>query len=747
MCRIYYAHSLPDQDIEKWQPLEAHLRKVARLASDFARPFGGDQWACLAGLWHDLGKYSKEFQQKLYAANGIEAHLETNPGKVVHSEAGGHLASLKGWSGADRVLSWLIMGHHTGLTDYSSDQIGKKALEPKMRRTEQSKRILENVPAHISEQPMPHQPIPSGADPAFFIRMLFSCLVDADFLDTEDFMNKGKSDLRKHEYPDFKMLLLAFESYMDKVCEKAEPTDVNRLRAEILGQSKKAAEKAPGIFSLSVPTGGGKTLSSMAFALKHVVKFTKSRIIYVIPYTSIIEQTADVFRRIPGFEESVVEHHCNIAEASESKESVRNRLAAENWDAPIIVTTSVQFFESLFACKTSRCRKLHNIANSVIIFDEAQCLPPKYLRPVVFAIRELYRHYGVTPLICTATQPVLTQTEQFDFRFREGFGKDPVPIYDEPDDLAIRLKRTRLELYGGHLEPVGFEEIARSILAEGKPVLCIVNRKDDARFLAGLLPADQTVHLSTNMCAAHRSQILLNIKIRLKKWDRPFWVISTSLVEAGVDIDFPVVYRALAGLDSIAQAAGRCNREGQLGGLGKVVVFVPEAQPGYMRQPASITGELMGRSDLSTLLTPLNYEAYFRRRFWLLGEKALDEKNIMQLCSGRTMNYSFRTTAERFKFIEDEWQKDVVAPYGQAHTIIDRLTKEHWNEKMLLRKLQRYSVSIPERLFQPLLRQDDIRECNHYPGLFMLDATLYDDAYGFVTPGGSEEIDPAKFII
>lgn len=747
MTNNFYAHSLPDTPVEKWQPLKDHLQNVAKLAADFARPFGGDQWAGIAGLWHDLGKYSDTFQQKLFAENGIEAHLETKPEKVVHSEAGGHLCSSKGWAGADRVLSWLIMGHHTGLTDYSSDEIGAKALEPKMQRGDQSEQIYGNIPNCIIEQQMPRQPIAPGADPAFFIRMLFSCLVDADYLDTEAFMNKSRSDLRNRERLDLKSLLSAFDRYMDTICHNAEPTKVNQVRAEILEQCRISAGKRPNVFSLSVPTGGGKTLSSMAFALRHAVAYDKRRIIYVIPYTSIIEQTADVFRKIPGFENAVVEHHSNVVETSESKESVRNRLAAENWDAPIIVTTAVQFFESLYACRTSRCRKLHNIVNSVVIFDEAQCLPPKYLRPVVFAIRELHRYYSVTPLLCTATQPVLTRTEQFDFKFREGFEQEPVPLIDESDALAKHLQRAKVELYRNSLQPVGYEEIAGSMIDEGRSVLCIVNRKDDARLLSQLLPKKQTIHLSTNMCAEHRSRTLEYIKSRLKTDKAPFWLVSTSLVEAGVDIDFPVVYRALAGLDSIAQAAGRCNREGRLCGLGKVVVFVPKEQPDYARQPASITGELLSARDLSTLMAPVNYEAYFRRRFWLLGEQALDEKNILKLSSGRGMNYYFRTAASQFKFIEDEWQQEVIAPYGNAFELIDRLSREDWNEKMLLRRLQRYSVSIPIRLFEPFLRQDYIRESTQYPGLFILDVTLYDDDFGFVPPDKSEGVDPEKFMV
>lgn len=743
MKEKYFAHSLEGQSPKNWQLLEEHLQNVADIAAEFAKPFSGDQWARLAGLWHDLGKYAGAFQKKLYVENGIECHLETKPGRVVHSEAGGHLATLKKWAGADRVLSWLIMGHHTGLTDFESDLIGMKALEPKMREPDRSTEILANAPFSITNHVKPHQTIPPGADPAFFIRMLFSCLVDADFLDTEAFMDKARANTRNHDYPTLVSLLAAFDNHMDSLCDNADISPVNVVRAQVLEQCRQKAEKEPAVFSLTVPTGGGKTLASLAFALRHAVKHKKKRIIYVIPYTSIIEQTADVFRKIPDFENAVIEHHSNLAETEEERETNRNRLASENWDAPLIVTTSVQFFESLYACRTSRCRKLHNIVNSVIIFDEAQCLPPEYLRPAVFGIRELFRHYKVTPILCTATQPVLTQTDEFDFKFKEGF-ESVIEIMENHEILTEKLKRVEPVLHNSNLDQVSLPDLANAIQTEGQSVLCIVNRKEDARALAHLLPQKQTFHLSTNMCAEHRSHTLENIKKRLEKNSVSFYVISTSLVEAGVDIDFPIVYRALAGLDSIAQAAGRCNREGRLAGLGKTVIFVPVDQPAYIAQPASITRELLYKKDLSDLLFPHNYEKYFKQRFWQLGQDALDKKQIMQLLSGR-MNYYFRSAALQFRLIEDDWQETVIAPYKNAIDLLAKLVAEPWQQRRILRKLGRFSVSIPKYLFQTLASRDYIRETG-YPGLFMLDYTLYDDDYGFVPPEESKGVDPEKFI-
>jgi CRISPR-associated endonuclease/helicase Cas3 len=749
----YYAHSLEGQPPEKWQPLEDHLLNVAQMAGEFAQSFGGDQWAYLAGLWHDLGKYAEEFQEKLYRENGYETHLETIPGKVIHSEAGGHFATLKGWKGADRVLSWLIMGHHAGLTDYDSDEIGARALAPKMVNTSRTEALLKNVPESIKAQELPEQRVPAGSDPAFFIRMLFSCVVDADFLNTEAFMNYRKSRMRQQDYPGLNDLLNHFDVYMDNLCANATTSPINKIRADVLSQCRKAADKGSSVFALTVPTGGGKTLASLAFALRHVVKFKLKngpcRIIYVIPYTSIIEQTADVFRKIPGFENAIVEHHCNLVEPDENKETIRNRLAAENWDAPLIVTTSVQFFESLYACRTSRCRKLHNIVNSVVIFDEAQCLPPEYLRPAVHAVRELARHYQVTPVLCTATQPVLSRTESFDFKFREGF-EEVTEIINSPEALAGKLQRVAVVLHKNSLMPSSLTEIESAMTAEKQDVLCIVNRKDDARALARILPPAQTVHLSTNMCAQHRADVLTTIRKRIKEDGDPFFVISTSLIEAGVDIDFPVVYRALSGLDSIAQAAGRCNREGKLeiAGrkvLGKAVVFVPEGQPGYIRQAAGITSELLQKNNLASLLSPANYERYFRQRFWQLGQDALDNKGIMKLFSGQ-MNYYFRTAAQRFRLIEDDWQQNVLVPYGDSVRLLGRLTSETWNQGSLLRQMGRFSVAIPKHLFTKLASREYIRESG-YPGLYMLNKVLYDNNYGFIPPDEATAVDPELFMI
>ncbi|MDF7807377.1 CRISPR-associated helicase Cas3' [Pontiellaceae bacterium B12219] len=732
----YYAHS-NTEDPSRWQPLEDHLEQVAELAAQFARPFGGEEWARLAGLWHDLGKYHPDFQRKLKGESI----------RVVHSEAGGHLVSLKEWRGMDVIFSWLIMGHHAGLADYGAGDAGGKALEPKMRHPEKSNDVLSNVPAIILDQIPPVKP-PMFAnadrypDQAFFVRMLYSCLVDADFLDTEAFMDASRKAARPNNPASMEELLSCFDAHMARF-DGAEGT-VNQCRAQVLAQCRAAAEQA-GAFSLTVPTGGGKTLASLAFALRHAVKHQKRRIIYVIPYTSIIEQTAEVFRSIPGFEDAVLEHHSNLVfDDDQEIAEKRARLAMENWDAPIVVTTNVQFFESLYANRSSRCRKLHNIANSVVIFDEAQCLPPAFLRPCVFAIRELARHYGVTPVLCTATQPVLTETKSFDFEFTEGF-KQVTEIIDKPNALSQQLARVQVEVLN-ELNPVDLAVLADQLKAECSSLLCIVNRKADARALAERLPGENTIHLSTNLCAAHRFEVLSEIRQRLKCGEH-LLVISTSLVEAGVDLDFPVVYRALAGLDSIAQAAGRCNREGKLK-MGRTVVFMPGKQPDYVKPAASLALNYLKPDRLNRIFLPETFRAYFKQYFFMKGTQALDQKGIRELLPNETAAIRFQTAAERFRLIDSDWQLPVIMPFREASELVDQLLTRKWEAKAICRKLQRYTVNISKRVVDQLVDQDYARPVEGFEGMvFLHTRQLYDERFGFIPPDSIESFNSEELVI
>ena len=594
----YLAHVRCDGDTFALHDLDEHLRGVGQRAEEYAHVFGSGDWAQVAGLWHDLGKYSMEFQRRIKSVSGYdaEAHLEGQPGRVDHSTAGAqHAIDQFGLHG--RILAYLIAGHHAGLPDWHTSETRGATLKARLDdRSHLQRTLSQTIPPEILSQPKPSSVLLGGSTGfALWVRMLFSCLVDADFLDTEAFMDADKAGQRSNALM-LSDLLPRFNAYMGGQFSHAKPTQVNRIRAEVLRQCRDKARKAPGLFSLTVPTGGGKTLSSLAFALEHAAHHNKRRVIYAIPYTSIIEQTANVFRDI--FPDAVVEHHSNL---DPEKETAKSRLAAENWDAPLIVTTNVQFFESLFAARTSRCRKLHNIAESVVVLDEAQLLPPEFLQPILDAMNALGGNYGVTFVLSTATQPALGTLRSFQRTLR---GLDNVrEIINDPDALSHNLERVSVIWPQDFHLAQDWDAIARQI-QQHQCVLAVVNSRADARELHRRMP-EGTIHLSALMCGEHRSEIINEVKRRLRVGEA-VRVVSTQLVEAGVDVDFPVVYRALAGVDSIAQAAGRCNREGELE-RGEVVVFVPPkpAPQGPLRRAADTAVSLLSGSSDHTLTREL----------------------------------------------------------------------------------------------------------------------------------------------
>lgn len=387
--------------------LEEHLLEVSRLAGVMANAFGSEAWAELAGLWHDLGKYRPAFQKYICKKSGYdsEAHIEQGNGRVDHSTSGA-IHAINELGSVGLVLSYLIAGHHAGLPDWSVAEGGHAALEHRLENGKKcgylDEALAQSIPPNILKGDTPKiKPLGGEEGLHLWMRMLFSCLVDADFLDTEKFMSPEKTVCRAI-WPSLSDLKNCFDIYMQNKTMQSKDTVVNKIRAKVLQDCRIASLDSPGIFTLTVPTGGGKTLSSMAFALEHALKHDKKRIIVAIPYTSIIEQTVDIYREIFG--DAVIEHHSNLDPDTESSKS---RLASENWDAPIIVTTNVQLLESLFAARTSRCRKLHNLVNSIIIIDEAQLLAPELLQPVLDVLRLLTKHYGVTLVLSTATQPAL----------------------------------------------------------------------------------------------------------------------------------------------------------------------------------------------------------------------------------------------------------------------------------------------------------------------------------------------------
>ena len=688
------------------------MTNVAKLASEFALKFDSADWGWNAGWLHDVGKAAEEFQAYLLRANGLDdADYDTvGNGRVNHSSAGAAWAEEKMGPMIGRVLAYLSAGHHAGLPDYHPSDTGNAALQIRLQEGKENLAHLGVKVAEFTQNLKSVTMPPKIVKPENFhlwIRMLFSCLVDADFLDTEGFINCERGNLRSG-FTTLSDLQFKFITHMEKM-QKAAPTPVNIIRREVLEACRAAALSKPGLYSLTVPTGGGKTLSSMAFAINHALRYGKKRIIYIIPYTSIIEQNAKVFSDIFG-PENVIEHHSNL---DVEMESLRSQLASENWDAPIVVTTNVQFFESLYACKNSRCRKLHNLIDSVVILDEAQLLPPKWLSPCVDIINHLTRHFGVTVVLATATQPALPDLDQ------------SIEIISDPPGLYKRLIRTEIKMPDDFSKKRTWEDLAEE-LKQFEQVLCVVNTRRDCYDLFKLMP-ENTIHLSALMCGQHRSVVIKTIKEKLLHGE-PICVISTQLVEAGVDIDFPVVYRALAGLDSIAQASGRCNREGRLnetGKLGHVVVFIPPkpAPRGILLKGESTTRELAAISDFN----PQNPEQYIR--FFQLFYSKLNDTGAQWL-NDRLIrdvpDIHFRTAGKEFKLIDDQVQQSVLIDFPGNEDTLKKLRQEG-PSRMISRKLQRFSVNLSQRVFIKAKIDGLVEEI--YPG-FWLWKGKYDERCG-----------------
>jgi CRISPR-associated endonuclease/helicase Cas3 len=741
-----------------------HLQAVADLAANFSASFeaceASRRWAHLAGLWHDLGKYRPGFQRYVRQADNADAHIE---GKVAgrgktHSAAGALWAIQelnKPNQPYGNILAYLIAGHHAGLDDWDGGL--NQRLQSDDSKQELKEALEANPPANILAHSDLVAQIPGGpAGFALWVRMLFSCLVDADFLDTEAHFDAGKP-ARRDGFPTLEQMRVALDAHMVAKAASATPSDVNTLRADILRQCRDKAALPAGFFSLTVPTGGGKTLSSLAFALNHAQTHCKRRVIYAIPYTSIIEQTADVFRDVFKAlgDEVLIEHHSQ-ADAADRDETARSRLACENWDAPLVVTTNVQLFESLFAAKTSRCRKLHNVVGSIIVLDEAQQLPPEFLQPILDALNLLVKHYGVTVVLCTATQPALNSTDYFDkSKDLRGLG-NVREIIDHPDALFTALERVTVELPSDLNATTSWATIAAQIEQEDC-VLAIVGTRKAARELHRLLPQN-TLHLSALMCGAHRKVVIDQIKTRLqaKREGRdlePLRVVSTQLVEAGVDIDFPVVFRALAGLDSIAQAAGRCNREGRLleKGLpkkGRVVVFVPPepAPAGHLRKAVQACTNTLHGQRADPLARAL-FATYFRLFYSAVD---LDAKKIVEkltINDRKTLNVQFRTAAEAFRLIDDADSATVVVRYAKHHDEIEKLLgmlDAEGPARWLMRRLQRYTVTIKKQRADKMLAQGDLTL--PMPGLYVLANTdnMYSSIFGLA--GDADLYNPSGFV-
>lgn len=726
----YFAHSTARGDKSDWQPLSAHLLNVGRMAAARAAIFDADALAEVAGLLHDIGKYTDDFQRRI-AGEAVRVDHATR-GAMIAVERYGRLGQL---------LAYGIAGHHAGLANGAEagertalrDRLRGIGLPPLLDRWRQEIALPDKV--SLSSSMKGHSPERGMFQFAFLSRMLFSCLVDADYLDTESFYDgiEGRHSSRDVPLPKLEALCNELDAYLARF---QADTDVNRIRANILTHVRQQSAHLPGLFSLTVPTGGGKTLASLAFALDHAIRHGLRRVIFVIPFTSIVEQNAAVFRSAfgPLGEAAVLEHHSAFVATPPSRDEPDHyqareklKLAMENWDAPIVVTTAVQFFESLFAARPSQCRKLHNIAGSVVILDEAQTLPLKLLRPAVAAIDELARNYRSSVVLCTATQPALNAPE-----FTGGL-ESVRELAPEPSALFRKLERVRVR-HIGTLDDAALT--AR--LRECEQVLCIVNNRRHARAVyQSLSDLSGARHLTTLMCAKHRSAVLKEVREMLKRGE-PCRLVSTSLIEAGVDISLPTVFRAEAGLDSIAQAAGRCNRNGEwLVESSEVQIFATAnddwAPPPELKQFAQAGREIL-RTHGSDPLSPQAIEAYFRQLYWQKGDMELDAGNLMGLTqNSRIDSLSLETLAAKFRMI-DTVQMPVIMPYDvEARDVLERLRHAE-KSGGLARKLQPYLVQLPRQGFDALRKNGAVQPVaperwgEQFMALMTMD--LYDSNFG-----------------
>ena len=645
------------------------------LAAAFADKFGAADYGFAAGFLHDMGKAKQAFQRKLQG----EINSEPHSGEGARFAVEHYAVQMPRPFGAPlgRMLAFAIAGHHCGLANGQASGSGLSPLKDRLQEAGKIDLWFDEkiLPDLAKVPPLPLQR--NISDPfavGFFVRMLFSALVDADRLATERWFARIKNEEVKRGWQgDLSSLKAALDAHLHKFGPPRN--DLAKLRAEVLDDCRRAGSKKPGLFSLSVPTGGGKTLSSLAFALEHAIHHNLDRVIYVIPFTSIVEQTAQVFREALGDEDAILEHHSSFdterLESSNREDDLEKmRLAAQNWDRPIIVTTAVQFFESLFANRPGRCRKLHNMARAVIILDEAQTLPLKLLRPCLAAMKELQKGYGASIVLCTATQPAVTGEQGL--LAIEAF-EGVKPVISPNRNLFKRLKRVRTRQAG----VMSDDDLAREMGAVSGG-LCIVNNRRHARELSEHLQKagiEGARHLSTSMTAAHRRLVLAEIRKELAA-GKPVRLVSTSLIEAGVDISFGAVWRAWAGLDQITQAAGRCNRENELGREGGLLtIFQPEEAEGHRPPPelksfAETAQRVLTNGPFDDPLGEEAVAAYFRELIWLKSgndhnrpkqldkaEVGEDQPKIMGIMkaleqSAHGLNFRFADIANAFRMIE-----------------------------------------------------------------------------------------------
>lgn len=709
----YYAAHIRESD-GKEQSVAEHCKNVSEMAAEFAGKFGNAEIARQIGLFHDIGKYTEFFQRRIHGENI----------RVDHSTAGAvELAKLGNGYGA-----FCIAGHHAGLpnlggrADLRTDRTLNGRFNDYKKGHEDYSAFRKDISSEAHVEAALKKESKDFAK-SFYTRMLFSCLVDADYLDTEDFMKDGAVERGGFD------TLEELQGKLNKVIEERGylkgKDGIQKIRSDILREcievGKVPLRKNGELWSLTVPTGGGKTIASLAFALERAVQEDFDRVIYVIPYCSIIDQTVAVFEEILG-KENVLAHYSE-ADYEDEDGQQRKKLAAENWDSPIVVTTAVQFFESLYASRPGACRKLHNIVNSIVIFDEAQTFPREFLLPCVQAIAELTINYRVCNVLCTATQPALGKFfKQYsqELSVRE--------ICSDPMMLHEKLARVHFKDIG----VVSDDELAERLNVHSQ-VLCIVATKKMAQDTFERLEGNGNYHLSTLMTPEHRKSTLKAIREKLAHGET-CRVVSTSLVEAGVDLDFLVVYREMAGIDNNVQAGGRCNREGKRSREESVVYLFKREQgrlPAFMKRPAEAASGILKETE--DIASPEAVEKYFNILFHAEAS-SLDLKGILPLLARDTL--AFRTAAEKFQMIPEGGQRTILIPRNKEAKQIEQLllTPGYIPDRKAYRIIGRNSVNIYENQFWELryvLNKDVLEK----KGLAILSDVEhnYSDATGLVT--------------
>ena len=706
-----------EQGCWRVQSNEQHLEGVARLAESFADKFGMGSWGRVLGLLHDKGKERKAFQDYIRQNSGMQPELHF-VGDHNHAYVGGLLAKQLYGKGSESLLCNQIMSHHSGLHDYCSIEIELENEIPS-----EINKSVERI--ELNRPPFSFTPMKvckgMTSDANHLSRMLFSCLVDADYLDTESFMDEESSRMRKNNVK-LESLLPLLERHVESLQQNAKATEVNAIRKQVYDRCVSMSETDKGFYSLTVPTGGGKTLSSLVWAMRHAAHNGMERIIIAIPYTSIIVQTASILKNIFG-EHVVLEHHSNFDPQSVKKEfRHRAKLAIENWNYPIIVTTNVQLFESMFSNKPSDCRKLHNVVNSVIILDEVQTLPTEFLLPIVDSLKSYRNMFGISVLFTTASQPLLSGIIE---------GCNPratFPGIDNiteiiPKEFALHEKLMRVRLKIDNAART-YDEIAERVSRHNK-VLCIVNTRSDAREIFERLPKEGlTIHLSRMMCPRHVSKTIERIKQALQDdSEEVIRVVATQLIEAGVDIDFPVVYRQEAGLDSILQAAGRCNREGKLN-VATTYVFSLSKEHNLHGNIVDANHARLNMVNAKDWFAPDTMTEYFRQLY--CRKETFDKQDIKTLLY-KPAEMCFAEAAKLFRLIE-EVGRSVVVNMDESLSVVERLKSEGITYS-LMKQLSQYSVNIHERDFQKLKSYGAIEEV--LEGIYVInDRAQYDENIG-----------------